>query len=572
MSNYTLGINASGYISSACILKDGKILVAAAEERFSRIKRDQSFPHLAIKYCLNEAGISFSDLDVVSSGWNPAYYMAKPGRSIWQTFRDRGLFLHYIVNELGSADYSKSISNVDQQLVFDDTSVGVEYIDHHLAHSAYSFYFSGFDSSLVVVLDGFGDVYTGGVYRFTKNSHQELCKATFPHSIGMIYSTFTQFLGFSPNHDEWRVMALAALGDSSKYKQQIKDMIKVGSNSYNDFVEIDMSYFDFINFSTVEYYSKKFESLFGISRKPGESLTQHHYDIASGLQAAVEERVLELLNYLNEKYPDEKNLCLAGGFFMNSALNGKIHSKTNFNDPHIGPCPDDTGISIGTAFVSASKKNNIPTQKYYENYFGSKFSNEQIKHDLEISKINFEKIPNYLEDAAKFLADGKIIGWFQGRSELGQRALGNRSILASPTFPWMKDEINKYVKFREEFRPFAPSILEEHKEDYFEIPSDTEVYFMEKVVKFKDNVVEKVPAVVHYDGTGRIHTVSEKSNKLFYDLLKEFYNLTKIPILLNTSFNTNNVPIVDSPRDALGVFYNCGLDVLYMNNIRVLKS
>ena len=571
MSNYTLGINASGYISSACILKDGKILAAAAEERFTRIKRDQSFPHEAIKYCLKEADISFSDLDVVSSGWNPAYYMSKPGRSIWQTFRDRGLFLHYIVNELGSADYSDSISTVDQQLTFDNTSVKVEYIDHHLAHSAYSFYFSGFESSLVVVLDGFGDVYTGGVYQFSNNSHQELSKATFPHSIGMVYSTFTQFLGFSPNHDEWRVMALAALGDSSKYKQQIKDLIKVGSNSYNDFVELDLSYFDFINFSTVEYYSKKFETLFGVSRKPNEPLTQQHYDIASGLQAAVEERVLELLNYVDNKYSDEKNLCLSGGFFMNSALNGKIYANTNFNDPHIGPCPDDTGISVGTAFVSASKINAIQKQKYFENYFGSKFSNEEIKHDLDISKIHYEEIPNYLQDAAKFLANGKIIGWFQGRSELGQRALGNRSILASPTFSWMKDEINKFVKFREEFRPFAPSILDEYKEDFFEIPSDTEVYFMEKVVKFKDSVIEKVPAVVHNDGTGRIHTVSEKSNKIFYNLLKEFHILTDIPILLNTSFNTNNVPIVDSPRDALSVFYNCGLDVMYLNNIRILK-
>jgi carbamoyltransferase len=332
-----------------------------------------------------------------------------------------------------------------------------------------------------------------------------------------------------------------------------------------------LSYFDFINFSTVEYYSKKFETLFGISRKPNESLTQKHYDIASGLQAAVEERVLELLNHIGDKYPDEKNLCLSGGFFMNSVLNGKIHANTNFNDPHIGPCPDDTGISIGTAFVSASKKKNIPIQKYFENYFGSKFSNEEIKRDLDISKIKYEEISNYLEDAAKFLANGKIIGWFQGRSELGQRSLGNRSILASPTFSWMKDEINKFVKFREEFRPFAPSILEEYKEEYFEISSNTEVYFMEKVVKFKDSVIEKVPAVVHNDGTGRIHTVSEKSNKIFYDLLKEFYSLTEIPILLNTSFNTNNVPIVDSPKDALSVFYNCGLDVMYLNNIRIIK-
>jgi len=571
MSSYILGVNVSGWISSACILKNGKIIAAASEERFTRLKMDQSFPHNAIKFCLKEADISFSDIDVVSSGWNPKYYMSKPAHSISQTFRDKGLFIHYVINELASADYSESISAIEQQISFNDKSVNVEYIDHHLSHSAYSFYFSGFTSALAVVLDGFGDIHTGGVYRFANNSHQLISKATFPHSIGMIYSTFTQFLGFTPNSDEWKIMALSSLGDSSKYKQKIKDLIKVGSDSYNDFIEIDLSYFDFYNFSTVEYYSEKFKTLFGQPRKSDEPLTQQHYDIVSGLQTAVEEKVFELLNYLNNKYPDEKNLCLSGGFFMNSLLNGKISGNTNFNEPHIGPCPDDTGISIGAAFISASKKIDIPIQKYFDNYFGPKFSNEEIKKDLDISKIQYEEIPNYLQDAAQLLSEGKIVGWFQERSELGQRALGNRSILASPTFSWMKDEINKYVKFREEFRPFAPSILEEYKEDFFEITPETEVYFMEKVVKFKDSVIEKVPAVVHNDGTGRVHIVSEKSNKIFYSLLKEFHSITQIPILLNTSFNTNNVPIVNSPKDALSVFYNCGIDVLYMNNIRVMK-
>jgi carbamoyltransferase len=285
----------------------------------------------------------------------------------------------------------------------------------------------------------------------------------------------------------------------------------------------------------------------------------------------MEERVLELLNYINKKYPNEKNLCLSGGFFMNSVLNGKIKNNTNFNEPHIGPCPDDTGISIGSAFISSAKKIEIPIKKYYHNYFGSNFSNEEIKSILDISKIQYEEISNHLQDAAKFLSEGKIVGWFQGSSELGQRALGNRSILASPTFSGMKDEINKYVKFREEFRPFAPSILDEFKNEFFELTPETEVYFMEKVLKFKDKVVKKVPAVVHNDGTGRIHIVSEKSNKIFYELLKEFYSITNIPILLNTSFNTNNVPIVNSPKDALGVFYNSGIDILYMNNIKISK-
>lgn len=255
---------------------------------------------------------------------------------------------------------------------------------------------------------------------------------------------------------------------------------------------------------------------------------------------------------------------------MNSVLNGKISARTKFRNPNIGPCPDDSGTSIGTAFFSASKSNTRQI-KYTHDYFGPQYSNSEILDVIKISKLSYEKLDNHVSDAAKNLADGKIIGWFQGRSEFGQRALGNRSILASPIFTWMKDEINKYIKFREEFRPFAPSILDEEKTNYFEINRDEDVLFMEKVFLFKKAVRNKVPAVVHYDGTGRLHTVTKDSNKLFYNLIKEFKKITGIPIILNTSFNTNDVPIVNSPRDAIDSFYKCGLDILYLNNIKIVK-
>ena len=279
----------------------------------------------------------------------------------------------------------------------------------------------------------------------------------------------------------------------------------------------------------------------------------------------------KLLTMLNKEFDSEKNLCLSGGFFMNSVLNGKIRKLTSFNDPFLGATPDDTGIAIGSAILSLRKRNMAKTNKQIHSFFGPKYDNDEIIHELKVSKIKFEEISNPEEDAAKLLSDGKIIGWFQGRSELGQRALGNRSILASPTFEWMKDHINKFIKFREEFRPFAPAILDEKKTEYFDMKSDDEVFFMEKVFPFLEDVKNKIPAVVHDDGTGRVQTVTENSNPKFYKLIKEFSKNTGIPILLNTSFNTNNVPIVNSPRDAIDTFYRCGIDSLYMNNIKVTK-
>ena len=248
---YVLGINASGFIASACLMKDGKIIYANSEERFTRIKKDQNFPHNAIKFCLEQEGIEFSDLDVISSGWNPAFYMDSTSRGIWQTFRDKGLFLHYIVNELGSSEYSDSIKSIDQDIIFENgKKIKVEYVDHHVAHASHSFYMSGLESSLVLVLDGFGEVDTGGLFKFENNSFKTITKAKFPHSFGMVYSTFTQFLGFRPNFDEWKVMALAGSGNPKKYKNEIEQIFKIGRNASNNLLELDLSYFDYFNFYT----------------------------------------------------------------------------------------------------------------------------------------------------------------------------------------------------------------------------------------------------------------------------------------------------------------------------------
>ena len=572
MSNHVLGINATGDLMSSCIFRDGVLLAACAEERFSRIKRDPSFPHNAIKFCLKEAGIKFSQLNSVAVGWNPAFYMEKKNSIVFRALKDKGLILYHVVNELGSADYADSISYIDQNLFFKDGSkITIEYVDHHLAHASYAFHNSGYESALTVVLDGFGEIHTGGIFKMNDKKYEVISTSKFPHSIGLFYSAITQYLGFRPNSDEWKIMALASMGDSKNYKNEFSKMIKVGKDSFNGLLELDLSYFDFYNFFTLGYTSDKFNSKYGDSRKSNEPLEQKHKDIAKALQEVVEEKVIELLSNLNIEFPSEKNLCLSGGFFMNSALNGKIRKLTSFNDPFIGATPDDTGIALGSAILALRKNNMAKITKQIHNSYGPKFNNDEIIHELEISKINFQELSNVEENASKYLAEGKIIGWFQGRSELGQRALGNRSILASPAFDWMKDHINKFIKFREEFRPFAPAILNEKKTEYFDMKSNDEVFFMEKVFPFLEKVKNQVPAVVHYDGTGRVQTVTENSNLQFYKLIKEFFKITGIPILLNTSFNTNNIPIVNSPRDAIDIFYRCGIDILYMNNIKIIK-
>ena len=572
MSNYILGINATGDQMSSCIFRDGIILAACAEERFSRIKRDPSFPHRAIEFCLNESGIKFSQLNSISVGWNPAFYMEKKNNVVLKALKDKGMIIYHVLNELGSAEYTDSLSHIDQNLFFKDGSIiPIEFTDHHLAHASYAFHNSGYESALTVVLDGFGEIHTGGIFKMSNQESKIIANSKFPHSIGLFYSAITQYLGFRPNSDEWKIMALASMGNSENYKDDFSKMIKVGKDSFNGFLELDLNYFDFYNFFTTGYTSDKFHLKYGDPRKSNEPLEQKHKDIAKALQEVVEEKVIKLLSNLNLQFPLEKNLCLSGGFFMNSALNGKIRDLTLFNDPFIGATPDDTGIALGSV-ISTLKKNNLAKNfKQIHNSYGPKFTNNEIIKELEISKINFEILTNLEEDASKYLADGKIIGWFQGRSELGQRALGNRSILASPTFDSMKDTINKFIKFREEFRPFAPAILDEKKTEYFDMKPNDEVFFMEKVFPFLEKVKNQVPAVVHYDGTGRVQTVTENSNLQFYKLIKEFFKITGIPILLNTSFNTNNVPIVNSPRDAIDIFYRCGIDILYMNNIKIIK-
>ena len=569
-----LGINCSGFSSSACLIINGKISSAISEERLTRKKNDPSFPLNAIKYCCSSANIKLEEIDKVYIGWNPRYYIHKEDLAIGDAFRERGQIYYYSVNnfsKLISEKLNKSsepyIKNLSSKIETVNGNWEINFIDHHNAHLSNSFLLSGYDKSDFLILDGFGENSSGMIGKVNKNNINVMNKFRTPHSLGLVYSAFTDYLGFRANSDEWKVMALSSLGNSKKYSDIFNKMIKVDNLNF----EVDLSYFENVMFWTNNNFSPKLINTFGDIPK-NNNLKQRHYDIVASLQKKLEEVVIKLLNNLNKKTAS-KNIVLSGGFFMNSLLNGKIQSKTNYKNVFIGASPDDSGISIGSALYATNyiNKKNIKNINYKANYYGKSYENQNIEILLKRTKIKYSIIKNPSKIGAKIISEGKVLAWFQGKSEFGQRALGNRSILGDPSKENIKDLINQSIKYREYFRPFAPAVMKEHVNDVFKISNDENSYFMEKVYKFKSKWIDKIPGVVHYDLTGRLQTVDKASNNLFYKLIKEFYILKKIPLVLNTSFNINGMPLVESPEDAIECFYKSGIDCLIIQNYLITK-
>ena len=427
---------------------------------------------------------------------------------------------------------------------------------------------SGYNKSDFFIADGFGEQTTGMLGFVDYNKINKLSEFRTPHSLGNFYSTFTEFLGFLPNSDEWKVMALASLGNPKKYYNKIRNLIKVRDINF----ELDLSYFEFYMFYTNNYYSLKFIEEFGEPVDKSNDLSSYHYDLVASLQKVVEDVVFEILNNLQNKTKN-KNITLSGGFFMNSVLNGKILKNTNYQNIYIGGSPDDSGISLGSALYGYvyEQRSKIKRPSIIENYFGCEYTDNDITKELNKRKIKFIKSNNIEKYVAKKLKEQNIVAWFQGKSEFGQRALGNRSILADPTIENVKENVNSSIKYREGFRPFAPSVLEDKVSIYFNINKDEQSYFMEKVFMFKKKYHDKLPGVVHYDGTGRLQSVSKKVNLKYYNLIEEFEKISGYPILLNTSFNINGMPLVETPSDAIDCFFKSGIDYLILNNFIVKK-
>ena len=444
-----LGICSDVWISSAALIEDGKVIAAIPEERLNRQKQYRGFPKNAIEFCLKEANCKLEDIDYIAIGWNPGKHIKRYNGRFSSTMRWRGEYLYAIPNSLMMVSNDRDISYIEQQLHLKSSECKIVFIDHHSSHAGNGFFLSSFKEAAILTADGRGEDDTLTYAVGKDNKIEKLSSILFPHSIGLFYGTFTQFLGFTPDSDEWKVMALASYVPQDKkknnpYYEKVKKLITFNENSGS--FDVDLSYFSYYLHDQFNCYSEKFTHEFGKTRNKNDPLTEKDYQIAEALQRVVEETLLSCLKYLHKK-TGMKNLVVNGGTFMNSVFNGKIISETEFENVFIGSCPDDSGTSIGAALYVYNMKADSPKRSpMIHNYYGPQFSNKEIKETLDKYKLNAEYIEEIEKHTAILISQGKLVGWFQGKMEFGQRALGNRSILADPRDPAMKDKVNLEVK------------------------------------------------------------------------------------------------------------------------------
>lgn len=556
------------HISSAALMINGKIIAAAPEERFNRIKMSTAFPINSINWCLKHAKLKFSDIDLITVPWNPSHNINSASSRWINEMRWRGEMLSNIPIHIMKILDQKPAEKISMEI----GKTKIVYLNHHECHAASAFFTSPFKKSDILTIDGHGEVDTCFLGIGSDKNISKKKTIEYPHSVGLFYGTFTDFLGFKPDSDEWKVMALS----SYKLKRKNPYITKVNKlfNSDNGNFELDLSYFQYYLFDRKRnFFTKKFIDLFGAPRKKNEKILNKHYEIANAMQMAFERIVFSLVKNLKKIGSKSGNLVIAGGAAMNCVFNGLLNKSKIYKKNFIPAYPDDLGVSIGAAYLADNLYNKKKRKIYHEkhNYFGPKFTDIEIKSELIKSKIKFLKPKNLTKFVAKKISEGSLIGWFQGSMEFSHRALGNRSILADPRKPNMKKILNEAIKFREGFRPFAPSVLEEHASKIFELDSSDRIYFMEKVAIVKKNWRNKIPSVTHVDNTARVQTVDKYINSKFYNLINDFYKITGVPLLVNTSFNLNGEPIVCSPNDAIRTFYSCGLDILVIGNYVIEK-
>ncbi len=561
---YILGISCYYHDAAACLIHNGKIVAAAEEERFTRKKHDISFPINAIKFCLKKANITGDKLDHV------AFY-EKPLLKF-----ERILSQHLEAFPKSYFTFIKTIPGwINEKLRIRKTlkkQIGykkdVSFIDHHLSHAASSYLVSPFKESAILTVDGVGEWATTTFGHAKENKVTIDKEIHFPHSLGLLYSTITAFLGFKVNNDEYKVMGLAPYGKPI-YKDEIRKLITLHEDgSYS----LDMSYFVFQWASKMP--SRKMTQLFGPQRKPESELTQKHKDIAASLQKVTEESLFHMLNQLHKETKSD-NLCMAGGVALNSVANGKIKANTPFKNVFIQPSASDAGTSLGAAFYLYNSVLDKPRTTVMDHaYLGPSFTDKEVKEYLDKNHVNyttFKSDDDLIKTTAKLIWENNVIGWFQGCMEWGPRALGARSILSNATNPDMKEIINAKVKHRELFRPFAPAVTAEDAHKYFELDKDDEK-FMLFVYPIKKEFHDKIPAVTHVDGSGRLQTITPEQNKLYHGTIKEFGKHSGIPIVINTSFNIRGEPIVLTPHDAYRCMMGTGIDYLVIGNFLVKRD
>jgi carbamoyltransferase len=591
---YILGISCYYHDAAAALLKDGVLVAASEEERFTRKKHDYDFPRNAINFCLETAGITGQDLDHV-------VFFEKPFRKLdrilatvlqtypqsWKVFRES--MISWILDKLWVASTLESELKISKDKIL--------FSEHHLSHAASAYLCSPFDESAILTVDGVGEWVTG-TYGVGKGNEIKLHKQIeFPHSIGLLYSAFTAFLGFEVNEGEYKVMGMAPYG----VPRYVDKVWKLVTQNRDGSFSLDMDYFSF-HHSTDRTFNNKFVQLFGDPRptklnfftegtgfpayfgdKPSNykelcKLNQHYADIAASIQRVTEELLIGMANAVHRE-TGMKRLCIAGGVALNSVANTRILNETPFEELYVQPAAGDGGGALGAALWAYNTLLGKPRNFRMDHaYWGQSYCNGDVSSFVRDNNIKHEHFNNedqLLDQVVQRLQSGKVIGWFQGRFEWGPRALGNRSIIADPTNPAMKDIVNTKIKFREPYRPFAPSVIAEAAETYFDLPDAVHHYparYMLYVVPVKESKKEVLPAITHVDGTGRLQTVFEQQSPRYYNLIKRFGQATGTPIVLNTSFNLRGEPIVSTPANAFSTFSRSEMDSLVLENCIIDKS
>lgn len=589
---YILGINAAFHDSSAALLKDGVLLAAAEEERFTHFKHGKrpvpfstyELPFHAIDYCLRVAGIHLNDVDHIAYSFNPYLLLGEsyeqsdvitlPLRpSLSRAMREEVVTLPLSAETSREMDqwmspwdplFLSSIVNAPGQLAdgwphhLQPRFIGsnkVEdrwhFVDHHLSHAASAFHASPYTRAAVMTIDGRGEKATTAYYRGEANDLVQLGQVEMPHSLGLLYERVTTHLGFLHSSDEYKVMALASYG-KPEFVKEFQSMIHVYKDGTYTIDDTDLSL------------------PFGPQRRKGDDFTRHHFNIAHSLQKVLQDTVLQLAEWLHDQ-TGEDNLCMAGGVALNCVMNAYLRDHGPFKNIWVQPAAGDAGTALGAAlWIDATERLvNGRSFRMDHAYWGPDYTDAEIEKFLKWTKVPYRKLNSVAEETAKILAEDKIIGWFQGRMEFGPRALGSRSILASPINASMQARLNE-VKDREDFRPVAPVVLEEDAAEWFEGASYSP--FMLFVYPVRPDKADRIPAVRHVDGTARIQTVNQKQHPMYHQLLKEFKKLTGVPVLVNTSFNTLGKPIVCTPRDAIECFWSSPFDALVIGSFLIEKA
>jgi carbamoyltransferase len=590
-----LGISAFYHDSAAAIIVNGDIIAAAQEERFTRKKHDSSYPKNAINYILKEAGLKLNEIDHIIFYEKP-FLKFERLLETYVGFSPSGFrsFSMSMPLWLSEKLFQKKIlfeALKEQDNNFNDIKK-INFSEHHLSHAASAFFSSPYEEAIILTLDGVGEWATTTVSLGKNNKINILKEIHFPHSLGLLYSAFTYFLGFKVNSGEYKVMGLAPYGEP-KFKDIILDKLidvkKDGS------FRLNMDYFNYAIGLTMT--NNKFAKLFNMGRrKPEDNLLQIHMDMAASIQAAIEEIILKITRFVSKEFKLE-NLCMAGGVALNCVANSKILKEGLFKNIWIQPASGDAGGALGAAQAFYyqeldNKRKILKIDSMKGSYLGPQFTDDQVEHELKNCGANFTKLTSYkiIEETAKALSEEKAVGWFQGRMEFGPRSLGNRSIIADPRSEKMQKNLNLKVKYRESFRPFAPAVLFEKVSEWFEINSESPYMLLVADVKKSKQIkmteeqknlygIDKlnikrssIPSVTHVDYSARIQTVHIETNPIFHKLIKEFERITKFPVLVNTSFNVRGEPIVCTATDAFNCFMGTDLDVLVCNNFILYKD